>query len=353
MKDLRSLNLTDMILLAESFQEPKYRANQLFDWVHNKQVTAIGEMSNINKTFLQHLTDNDYGIYHPSCEKHQVSRDGTEKFLLKLVDGNYIETVLMKYRGDYSKQRNTLCVSSQVGCKMGCAFCATGDNGFTRDLTVEEIISQIYFANQSLKECDEPMGVRNIVFMGMGEPFDNYDNLMRAISILRHKQGADISSRRITISTCGVVPTLIQFANDDTDIGLAVSLHAATNEKRNAIMPINKKFPLEKLMEACRYYKEKTGKRISFEYALIEGVNDSAEDISDLRKLLSKLDCHVNIIPVNNVMHADKYSKPSLKNIRSFVQALNKVGVKSSIRQEKGGDIDAACGQLKANHPNL
>ena len=349
MADLRNLSFAELAALLATYGEPSFRAKQLFALLHNRQINDLADAHNISHRLVERLTEDGYGIHPPHCMRRQVSKDGTEKYLLELADGLLIECVLMKYRGDYSKQRNTLCVSSQVGCAMGCSFCATGTLGFSRQLSVAEILGQVYASNALLKEDAEPMQVRNLVFMGMGEPFANFDAVMKAIEILCDKRGADMAQRRMTISTCGLVPEIKRFADLQTDIGLAISLHASNDETRQALMPVAKTYPLADLMEVCRYYCNKTGRRISFEYALIAGVNDGKKEVSELVHLVKEIDCHFNIIPVNPVS-GKNFLKPSVQASRAFQQKLTAHGLLASIREEKGADIDGACGQLKANY---
>lgn len=346
--NLRSLDCQDTLALIEGLGEKSFRAKQVYQWVHGREIADMSEAHNVSKRLKEALHAEGYRIDVPDLVQRQVSQDGTEKFLLKLEDGALIETVLMKYRGDYSKQRNTLCVSSQVGCRMGCSFCATGTLGFHRHLTPGEIVSQVYLANTLLRQDQEKMMVRNIVFMGMGEPFDNFNAVMKAIDILCDPLGADMSRRRMTISTCGLADQIRTFGEVEADVGLAISLHAAQDEKRSSLMPVNKAYPLRDLIAACTSYQRQTGKRLSFEYALIRGENDRPEDIGDLVRLLKGLDCHVNVIPVNKVAHAGHQNRPSPYACRAFVQKLNDLGLPASIREEKGADIEAACGQLKA-----
>lgn len=350
MTDLRELTFEDIEDITVSNGHPAFRAKQLYDWLHNKQIADLSESSNLSRSYIELWEKKGFGLHPVTCLRHQVSRDGTEKFLLQFHDGACIECVLMKYRGDYSKQRNTLCVSSQVGCKMGCSFCATGNSGFTRNLSASEIVSQVYYVNRRLRAAHEHMDVRNVVFMGMGEPFDNFDAVMKAIDILRDPRGAMIGQRRITISTCGLVPGIERFTARNNDVGLAISLHAANDKDRSALMPVNRTYPLQMLMDACRAYSAATNRRISFEYALIEGVNDRPEDLKDLKAILKGLDCHINVIPVNTVAHQEGFRKPEMTATRSFVDKLNRLGIESSVREEKGADIDAACGQLKAKY---
>lgn len=345
-QDLRGLNLDEMKALLTEAGQPAFRAKQLFGWIHEKQVAQMSDMHNLGKQLVGYLEEH-CEITPLQLERKQVSQDGTEKFLFQLADGNYIECVLMRYRGDMSKQRNTLCISSQVGCAMGCTFCATGQGGFVRNLTVGEILSQVYEVNRQLKEEGDELSVGNVVFMGMGEPLLNLNNVLKAISLLNDPQGQQIGIRRITVSTCGVVPKLRELADKKLDIVLAVSLHAPNDEQRSNVMPVNRQYSLAQLMEGCRYYQQQTHNRITFEYALIAGLNDQPEHVQQLRQLLKGLDCHLNIIPVNPVANTAQFSRPSKKQVAAFVKALQQAGLNASVREEKGTDIDGACGQLR------
>ena len=284
--DIRALDFEELGEYLTSIGEPKFRCKQFFSWLHNQQIDDFEQAHNVGKKLLEALENDGYRIINPELKQRFISKDGTEKYLFGLEDASLIECVLMRYRGDFSKQRNTLCVSSQVGCAMKCAFCATGNQGFERNLSVSEILSEVYTANGILKRNEKNQEIRNIVFMGMGEPFNNFDNVIKAIQILCHPNGMNLSPRRITISTCGVVPKLIDFADLNSDIGLAISLHASNNKDRDALMPVNHAYPLESLMEACKYYQDITKKRISFEYALIENVNDQKKHVDELKVLL-------------------------------------------------------------------
>lgn len=348
--DIRALDFEELQSFLLSQGEPAFRCKQLFSWLHNEQITDFAQAHNVGKKLQNTLAREGYEISDPKLAQRFVSVDGTEKYLMELGDGALIECVLMRYRGDYSKQRNTLCVSSQVGCAMGCVFCATGHQGFERNLSVAEILSEIYTANRMLRANENGQEIRNIVFMGMGEPFNNFDNVMKAIHILCHPNGMNLSPRRITISTCGVVPKLIDFANLNTDVGLAISLHASNNKDRDALMPVNHAYPLEALMDACKHYQAVTGKRISFEYALIENVNDQPKHVSELKSLLKGIDGHINVIPVNAVAHNTTLHRPDKKHIHRFIEALRAAGIGASVRQEKGADINGACGQLKTTY---
>ena len=347
-KDLRSMNLDDMTALLKELGQPAFRAKQLFGWVHEKQVQRIDEMHNLGKALIAKLEET-CEIVPFALERKQVSKDGTEKFLFQLQDGNYIECVLMRYRGDMSKQRNTLCISSQVGCAMGCTFCATGQGGFVRNMSAGEIVSQVYEVNHQLAEEGDTLPVGNIVLMGMGEPLLNLDNVLKAVALLNDPQGQQIGIRRMTLSTCGVVPQMKTLADKKLDMVLAVSLHAPNDTMRSSVMPVNNRYPLAELMEGCRYYQKQTKNRISFEYALIAGFNDQPEHVQQLKNLLKSLDCHLNIIPVNPVANTAQFSRPDRKQVAAFVKALQNAGLNASVREEKGTDIDGACGQLRGN----
>ncbi len=344
--DLRSMQLNEMTALLKEMGQPAFRAKQLFSWIHEKQVNEISQMHNLGKQLLATL-EQHCNITSMRLEQRQISKDGTEKFLFQLADGHYIECVLMRYRGDMSKQRNTLCISSQVGCAMGCTFCATGQSGFVRNLTVGEILSQVYEVNRLLQQEGDTLPVGNVVFMGMGEPLLNLHHVLKAIYLLNDPQGQQIGIRRMTVSTCGVVPKMMELADEKLDIVLAVSLHAPNDEQRSNVMPVNNSYPLVKLMEACCYYQKQTKNRITFEYALIAGLNDQPEHVQQLWQLLKGLDCHLNIIPVNPVANTAAFSRPDKKQVAAFVKALQQAGLKASVREEKGTDIDGACGQLR------
>lgn len=344
--DLRSLDLSEMTAVLQELGQPAFRAKQLFGWVHQKQVADIDQMHNMGKQVLEQLKQRCY-ITTMKLERKQESADGTEKYLFQLYDGNYVECVLMRYRGDLSKQRNTLCISSQVGCAMGCTFCATGQGGFVRNLTAGEIASQVYEVNRQLKQSEDALMVGNVVFMGMGEPLLNLANVLKSIALLNDPQGQQIGIRRFTISTCGVVPKLEELAAKQLDVVLAISLHAPNNEQRSRVMPVNRQYPLEKLLAACRNYQRQNHNRISFEYALIAGFNDQPLHVKQLKQLLHGMDCHLNIIPVNPVADTAQFSRPHKKQVTAFVKALKDAGLNASVREEKGMDIDGACGQLR------
>lgn len=345
-QDLRSMSFDEIQVLLAELKQPAFRAKQIFEWIHQKQVWDVKQMHNLGRQ-LQEQLDACCVISNLRLERRQISKDGTEKFLFRLKDGNYIECVLMRYRGTMSKQRNTLCISSQVGCAMGCTFCATGQGGFVRNLTTGEILSQVYEVNRLLLEEQETLLIGNVVFMGMGEPLLNFDHVLKAIFLLNDVQGQKIGIRRITLSTCGIVPQLYKLADRKLDIVLAISLHAPNNEQRSSVMPVNQKYPLEQLIEACRYYQKQTRNRLSFEYALISGFNDQQMHVKQLEELLKGLDCHLNIIPVNPVANTANFSRPNKTQVANFVKLLQRSGLKASVREEKGVDIDGACGQLR------
>mgnify|MGYP000058375639 CR=1 FL=1 len=344
--ELRSCNLAEMEQVVKELGQPAFRAKQLFQWVHQKGVSQVAQMKNLGKDFQQALAEHCV-LDNVHLVRKQVSKDGTEKFLLSLRDGEYIECVLMRYRGEQSKQRNTLCVSSQVGCAMGCTFCATGLGGWVRNLTAGEILGQVYVVNEELAKMGDDFSIGNVVFMGMGEPLLNMEQVLKAIALLHDEKGQNIGMRRITLSTCGIAPKILELAQRQKDLVLAISLHAPNDALRSQMMPINKTYNLAQLMAACRSYEQLTKKRISFEYALIKGVNDQPEHVKELKELLKGLDCHLNIIPVNPVIENTGYVKPDYKHIQAFVAQLTRAGLNASIREEKGADIDGACGQLR------
>lgn len=315
--------------------EAKFRAKQVFSFIA-KGVESIDDLTVLSKSLREKLKEN-CEIFVPRIEKKLVSQiDGTIKYLLALSDGNIIETVAMRYHHGIS-----VCVSSQVGCAMGCTFCASTLNGRVRNLTPGEITGQIIRVMKDLGER-----VSNVVVMGIGEPFDNYDNLIKFLKNINNPEGVNLGYRHITVSTCGIVPRIIDFANEGMSVNLAVSLHAPTDEYRKAIMPIAKKYNLKELLDACRYYFEKTGRRITYEYALIEGKNSSDECARILIELLKGDNCHVNLIPVNDVKERGNV-RVSKKRVEEFKDMLNRGHVTATVRRELGSDISASCGQLR------
>ncbi|WP_040204924.1 23S rRNA (adenine(2503)-C(2))-methyltransferase RlmN [Neobacillus jeddahensis] len=324
--------------LSENGEKP-FRAEQIFDWLYKKRVTTFPDMSNLSKELRDKL-DQQFQITTLNTVIQQTSTDGTIKFLFELKDGYSIETVLMRH--DYG---NSVCVTTQVGCRIGCTFCASTLGGLKRHLEAGEIVAQVVKVQQALDETDER--VDSVVIMGIGEPFDNYDNMLAFLKIINHDKALNIGARHITVSTSGIVPKIYQFADENTQINFAISLHAPNTELRSKLMPINKAYKLDDLMKAVRYYIDKTGRRISFEYGLFGGVNDSTEHAEELASLLQGIKCHVNLIPVNYVPERDYVRTPRDK-IFAFEKTLKKRGVNVTIRREHGHDIDAACGQLRA-----
>lgn len=342
---LRNFGLDELEGIIKGLGEPAFRAQQIFQWIHRKGIAAWEEMTNIPKGLKTHLANNFRIEGLPVLKRQESQRDDTVKYLLRLPDGETIETVLMSYDPPAGKERQTLCVSTQVGCPLNCAFCATGKSGFIRNLEVHEIIGQVLAVNRDLAQAGRNP-ISNLVFMGMGEPLINYDNLIKGINILHHPLGLNISLRRISVSTSGIVPGIYRLADEGLPIVLAISLHAPNNVLRNRLMPINLRYPLEELMQACHYWVEKTNRRITFEYILLSGVNDSRQHAAELADLLKGLLANVNLIPFN-AFHDVDFQKPSRNRIIAFRKYLASRGINAVVREEKGGDIDAACGQLR------
>ena len=341
MINLYNYSLEKLEELMLSLQEKKYRATQLFKWIYEKRVTSFDEMSDVSKSFREVL-NRDFCLVKPKIHKEQRSKDGTIKLLLELEDSDKIETVLMRY--NYG---NAVCVSSEVGCNMGCAFCASGLLKKKRELLVSEMIGQVLVIDDILKAEGNNERVTHVVVMGTGEPFDNYENVMDFIRILNHPHGLAIGARHITVSTCGIVPKIYDYAKEGLQINLAISLHAPSDEIRKKIMPISFKYPMNELMEAVKYYEKNAGRRVTFEYILLNGINDSKEDAKKLAKLIKGTLAYVNLIPYNSV-DENKYKRSDDKSVRDFMDTLIKCGVNATIRREFGSDIDAACGQLRA-----
>ena len=335
MKNIKDYNLDELKQEMISIGEKPFRAEQIFKWIFVENVTSFDEMTNLSLELREKLKQEyTLGIY--KIIRKQESKDGTKKYLFDILDNNAIETVLMQYKHGYS-----LCVSSQVGCKMGCKFCASTGIAFIRNLTAGEIAEQILAV-----ERDTGVKISNVVFMGIGEPFDNFDNVLKAIKIINNQKGLNIGARHISVSTCGQVPKIYEIADMDLQCTLSISLHATNDEKRSAMMPINNKYNIEELMKACRYYIEKTNKRISFEYALAKDNNDNLDDARDLVKLLKGMLCHVNLIPINKIENG-KFDTSTNENVMKFRDYLNDHGIVATIRRELGDDIEAACGQLR------
>lgn len=321
--------------------EPAFRAGQIFDWLYVKRVNSFEEMTNLPKPLRDKLLDSFRFVMMKEIAKF-VSKDGTVKFLFELHDANAIETVIMRH--DYG---NSVCVTTQVGCRIGCTFCASTLGGLKRSLTAGEIVAQVVQAQRLLDP--ENQRVSSIVIMGIGEPFENYDATMNFLRVMIHPKGLNIGQRHITVSTSGIVPSMLKFADENTQINLAISIHAPNDALRSKLMPVNRRFPFEDVMNACKYYIEKTGRRITFEYALIGGVNDQPEHAEELGEVLQGLLCHVNLIPVNYVPERN-YVRTPRDDIFEFQRILQKKHVNVTIRREQGHDIAAACGQLRAKH---
>lgn len=341
MRSVYDLSYEEWIEYVEELGWKKFRAKQIFQWLYRKRVSSFQEMTDLSEETRERLNQ-DFSFTTVELVQKQVSSDGTRKYLLKLHDDSLIECVLMIY--DYGK---TLCVTSQVGCNMGCTFCASGLLKKTRDLSSGELIAQVLFVQKELDAEDER--VSHIVIMGIGEPFDNYDNVMNFMRTANHDLGLAVGARHITVSTCGLVDKIKQFADEQTQFNLAISLHAPNNELRSRLMPINQAYPLEKLMEAIRYYAEKNNRRITFEYILLKDVNDSNECVQQIAKLLKGLNAYINLIPYNNVDEKG-YQSVDYRSAMRFYDLLMKSNVKCTLRQKQGDDIDAACGQLRANY---
>ena len=337
--DIKSLNYNELVQYVESINEKKFRAAQLYSWMHEKLAESYDEMTNISDK-LKNTLQEDTLYTSLKIVKMQESRiDGTRKYLFELYDGNLIESVFMRYH-----HGNSVCISSQVGCKMGCRFCASTLNGCVRNLEPSEMLDQIYRIQSLTGER-----VSNIVIMGSGEPMDNYDNVVKFLGLINSDKGLNISQRNITVSTCGLVPRIKQLAELKLQITLAISLHAPNDELRKTMMPIAYTYSIEQIMDACRYYLSQTARRISFEYSLVKGVNDSPECARQLIKLVHGMNCHINLIPVNPIKERD-YEQSEKNSIHNFKEILEKAGVNVTIRREMGRDIDGACGQLRQNH---
>lgn len=334
--DIKSLSFDELKNEIINLGEKSFKAGQIYSWLHKKGATDFDEMTDISKDLREKLKKN-YDIYNCSIEKKLVSvYDNTVKYLFKLHDGELIESVVMKYKYGY-----TICVSSQVGCKMGCTFCASGIAGFVRNLEPSEILSQIYTAQRDLD-----IRISHIVMMGVGEPLDNFDNVMKFLSMVSDDKGINIGMRNISLSTCGAVSGIYKLMEKKLQLTLSISLHAPNDKIRSQTMPINKRWNIDELLKACRDYTKATSRRISFEYAMISGVNDSDECAMELGKRLKGMLCHVNLIPVNSVKERD-YKKSSDNRIKQFISVLEKYGINVTVRRTLGSDINASCGQLR------
>ena len=340
MKNIKDYNLDELQEELINMGEKKFRAEQIFKWIYKEKVKSFDEMTNLSIELREKLKEN-YTMCNYNILKKQESKDGTKKYLFDVLDGNAIETVLMQYH-----HGKTVCVSSQIGCKMGCKFCASTGIQFVRNLTAGEIVEQILAVEQDINDK-----ISNIVFMGIGEPLDNYDNVIKAIKIMNNPKGLEIGTRHISISTSGLVPRIYDLANEKIQCTLSISLHATTDEKRSSMMPVNNRYNIEELMKACKDYIKITNKRISFEYALAKDNNDNLEDAQRLVDLLKGMLCHVNLIPINKIENG-KFSKSTNENILKFRDFLNEHGIVATVRRELGSDIDAACGQLRRKNLN-
>ena len=338
MTDIKSMTIDELKELMTQIGEKPFRAKQIYSWLHEHLVTSYDEMANLPKSLKQKLAD--YPITALETLDVQISKaDGTRKYLFRLSDGNMIESVLMRY-----KYGNSVCISSQAGCRMGCRFCASTIGGLTRNLLPSEMLDQIYRIQTSIGER-----ISNVVVMGTGEPLDNYDNLLKFIRLLTDEHGLNISQRNITVSTCGIVENIRRLANEKLQITLAISLHASNQEKRKELMPIAYKYDIHEVLDATRYYFGQTGRRITFEYSLVGGVNDTEEDARELSALVGDINCHVNLIPVNPIKERS-YVQSNHAVIEAFKNKLEKNRINVTIRREMGRDINGACGQLRKSY---
>ena len=339
--DIRGLMLNELkdIMLKEGF--PPFRAKQLFHWIHHQNVDSFQEMTNLPKSLINWL-DSIYFLKQMKCIKNQKSQDGSEKFLFQLDDNHLIESVLIR-----SLKRNTICLSSQVGCLWHCLFCASGKDGFKRNLQPGEIIGQIQSIQESCQEV-----IHNIVFMGMGEPFDNYNQVMKSIQIINAKQGMNIGARKITISTCGIIPGIKKLAENPLQVELSVSLHSAEGKIRSMLMPVNKKYPIEELIDACKQYVKKKNRQVTFEYLMLRGINDSVEQANKLGHLISDFNAKVNLIVYNPIQNQINLFPSDEQTTYLFQNVLENKHIPVTIRYSRGEDIQAACGQLRSDYKN-
>ena len=337
--DIKSLTLEELQKAMQEMGEKPFRAKQLYEWMHGKLAEGYEEMTNIPASLKEKCRQNFSYTALQKVQMQESKIDGTRKYLFALEDGNVVESVFMRY-----KHGNSVCISSQVGCRMGCRFCASTLDGLERCLKPSEMLDQIYAITRDTGER-----VSNVVVMGTGEPMDNYDNLLRFITLLTDENGLNISQRNLTVSTCGIVPKMRELAGEHLQITLALSLHATTDEKRRKLMPIANRYSLKELMEACSYYFEETGRRLTFEYSLVKDVNDTQEDAKELITLVHGMNCHVNLIPVNPIKERD-YVQSDRKSVERFKHMLEQGGITATVRREMGRDIDGACGQLRRRH---
>lgn len=341
-QDIKSLYRNELEEEIKNIGEKPYRAKQIYDWIHLKLVDSFSDMTNLPKVLRDKLEERFFLKPLHAIQVLTSNIDGTQKYLFECADGNVVESVLMRY-----KHGNSVCISSQVGCKMGCRFCASTIGGLERNLSASEMLDQIYRIQKVTGER-----VSNVVVMGTGEPLDNYDNLLRFIRILTDENGLNISQRNITVSTCGIIPKMKALAEEKLQITLALSLHAPNQEKRKQLMPIANQYNIDEVIEACRYYFEQTGRRVTFEYSLVGGVNDTNEDCAELVALVKDLNCHINLIPVNPIEERE-YVQSDKKVIENFKIKLEKCKINVTIRREMGRDINGACGQLRKSYVDI
>lgn len=339
MMDLKSMTLQELTEYMNQMKEKSFRAAQLYQWFHVKLAASYEDMTNLSADLREQLRKEAPNLTLKMIQYQESAIDGTRKYLFGLSDGHVVESVWMKYH-----HGNSVCISSQVGCRMGCRFCASTLDGLARNLLPWEMLEQIYSIIRHTGER-----VSNIVIMGTGEPLDNYDNILRFITLISGEKGLNISQRNITLSTCGIVPNIKRLAEEGVQITLALSLHATTDEKRKQLMPIANKYSLNEVLDACKYYFEKTGRRVSFEYSLVAGVNDSLEDAKELYELVKGMNCHINLIPVNPIKERD-FKQSEKRQIREFQEYLEKKRISVTIRREMGRDINGACGQLRRSY---
>ena len=337
--DLKSMTLEELQTCFVELGEKPFRAKQVYQWMHEKLASDYEDMSNLSKDLRKKLQEKETLVKLNMVQVQESAIDGTRKYLFELPDGNVVESVWMKYH-----HGNSVCISSQVGCRMGCRFCASTLDGLERNLLPSEMLEQIYSIIRHTGER-----VSNIVVMGTGEPMDNYDHLVRFVRMISDEKGQNISQRNITVSTCGIVPNMKRLAEEKLQITLALSLHATTDEKRKQLMPIANKYCLKEVIDACKYYFQETGRRITFEYSLVAGVNDTKEDAKELVQLVKGMNCHINLIPVNPIKERD-YKQSNKEQIMQFKALIEKSGISATVRREMGRDIDGACGQLRRRH---
>ena len=339
MVDIKSLNINELNNFIESIGEKKFRAKQIYEWLHIKLAGSFDEMSNISVALRDRLKEECILTKLEPVEILTSAVDGTKKYLFQLSDGNVIESVLMRYH-----HGNSVCISTQVGCRMGCKFCASTLDGLERNLTPSEMLDEIYSIQRDIGER-----ISNIVLMGSGEPLDNYDNVIKFLELISDENGLNISQRNITLSTCGLVPKMYELADKNMQITLAISLHASNDETRRELMPVAKAYSIEEVLKACRYFFEKTGRRLTFEYSLVAGVTDNVEGADALGSLLKGINCHVNLIPVNPIKERD-FKQSDKQAIDRFKSRLEKYGMNVTVRREMGRDINGACGQLRKSY---